>query len=201
MAEPFDVDALASLYRRGPGGVRLCSIPLCERAYRTRGMCMRHYRNWKRTGNPLRTKPACDIAGCQCGGKVHGAEARIEQPSPPPPPATAEHKPKRRTKPKPPAPPWKPGVPDWLDLDRLAGHTPADAWSDQAACAHTKSDLFFPNRTADAAYGPALDICARCPVRLDCLAAHLDEKWGCFAATPTQRRHVRRALAARRSAA
>lgn len=40
-------------------------------------------------------------------------------------------------------------------------------WHDEAACSGSNADLFFPERGAD--QRPAKAICARCPVRLDCL--------------------------------
>ena len=40
-------------------------------------------------------------------------------------------------------------------------------WRQQAACRDSDTNVFFPDSDADA--GPALAICAVCPVRIECL--------------------------------
>lgn len=50
------------------------------------------------------------------------------------------------------------------DLDTLV--FPGD-WADQALCAQTDPDLFFPDQGQPSA--PAKAICRTCPVRAECL--------------------------------
>ena len=66
-------------------------------------------------------------------------------------------------------------------------------WRREAACRDSDTNLFFPDSDNDA--GPALAICASCPVRDECLEFALstnqpDGVWG--GATETQRRRLRR---------
>jgi WhiB family redox-sensing transcriptional regulator len=67
------------------------------------------------------------------------------------------------------------------------------AWREEAACRDEDTDIFFPLTDEDA--GPALEICASCPVREECLEFALitrqdDGVWGGL--TETQRRRLRR---------
>jgi WhiB family redox-sensing transcriptional regulator len=63
---------------------------------------------------------------------------------------------------------------------------PPSYWRDDAACAQTDPDLFFPtgdNMTARAQAQQAKGICAGCPVRRECLAWALETRqdqgvWG-----------------------
>ena len=51
------------------------------------------------------------------------------------------------------------------------------SWCKDAACLGTDVAMFFPERNAPTE--PALAICARCPVRAECLAAADDDGiWG-----------------------
>lgn len=66
-------------------------------------------------------------------------------------------------------------------------------WREQAACRASDTALFFPESDDDA--GPAIAICATCPVREACLEFALstnqtDGIWG--GATATERRRIRR---------
>jgi WhiB family redox-sensing transcriptional regulator len=66
-------------------------------------------------------------------------------------------------------------------------------WRDEVACRDEDTDIFFPLTDEDA--GPALAICATCPVREECLEFALitrqdDGVWGGL--TETQRRRLRR---------
>ena len=66
-------------------------------------------------------------------------------------------------------------------------------WRDHAACRGEPTDLFFIGRGESGA--PAKAICARCPVRLECLIDVLERplKFGIFAGlTEFERRPVRR---------
>ena len=70
-------------------------------------------------------------------------------------------------------------------------------WRAKAACRDLDTDLFFPDSEADA--GPALEVCAVCPVRAECLEWALatrqhDGIWG--GATETARKRIRRRRAA-----
>ena len=71
-------------------------------------------------------------------------------------------------------------------------------WRERAACRDLDTDIFFPDSEADA--GPALEVCAVCPVRMECLEWAIETRqhdgiWG--GATETERKRIRR----RRSAA
>ncbi len=89
-------------------------------------------------------------------------------------------------------------------FDFPAAVVPAEfeTWRDDAACKGLadQDGLFFPNaQTGETpAYGPALNVCRTCPVRLPCLDYALREKmledgvWGGY--TPKQRKAVRRSF-------
>jgi len=49
----------------------------------------------------------------------------------------------------------------------LFDNQPAPAWRTDAACAEVGGELFYPAPNESAA--PAKRVCARCPVRRDCL--------------------------------
>ena len=71
------------------------------------------------------------------------------------------------------------------------------AWTDQAACRGTDTEIFFPANADEEA--EALSICATCPVRAQCLEYAVRNKeiygiWG--GTTPEQRRGIRRERAA-----
>jgi len=71
------------------------------------------------------------------------------------------------------------------------------AWTQQAACRGTETEIFFPANPAEEA--EALSICASCPVRTQCLdyAIRNRETYGIWGgATPEQRRRMRRVRAA-----
>lgn len=79
-----------------------------------------------------------------------------------------------------------------------------DRWEDRATCADLSVDasmaIFFPSenskdRDAESTkFDRAKAICAQCPVIVECLDAHIDERWGCFAGTsPRERRAIRTA--------
>ncbi len=66
-------------------------------------------------------------------------------------------------------------------------------WKSDAACRTVDTSIFFPENEAAAA--PALAVCARCPVREQCLDFALETRqhdgiWG--GATETERRRLRR---------
>lgn len=62
------------------------------------------------------------------------------------------------------------------------------SWHDQAACAGA-TDVFFSDRSIPQAKA----ICAGCPVREECLAENLGEKFGVFGGTtPRERARLRR---------
>lgn len=93
-------------------------------------------------------------------------------------------------------------VPDDIDLDHLqaALDAPRDwDWLAHARCLGEPDELFFPTERARSAYLPGIRICQGCPVRYPCLAAHLDEKWGCFGGTTDgERKTIRVAIGLRR---
>ena len=68
-------------------------------------------------------------------------------------------------------------------------------WKADAACRDLDTDIFFPD--SDAQAGPALEVCASCPVREACLDFALrtrqhDGVWGGH--TESERRRLRRRL-------
>ena len=74
----------------------------------------------------------------------------------------------------------------------LAARTSPSGWRARGLCLRTNPDLFFPQPTDDP--GPALAVCATCPVRAECLAAALElgdceGVWG--GTLPEERRAMR----------
>ncbi len=59
------------------------------------------------------------------------------------------------------------GIPRVSPLPGLARARPP-AWAERALCAQADPDLWFPDRGDSAR--PAQKVCARCPVRVPCLA-------------------------------
>ena len=71
------------------------------------------------------------------------------------------------------------------------------AWTQQAACRGTETEIFYPVTSDEEA--EALSICATCPVRAQCLdyAIRNRETYGIWGGTtPEQRRRIRRERAA-----
>jgi len=69
------------------------------------------------------------------------------------------------------------------------------AWRSRALCVGADEDLFFPQTGKSARAAKA--ICARCPVRMRCLAEALDngETYGVWGGlTPEERRQLKRRL-------
>lgn len=67
------------------------------------------------------------------------------------------------------------------------------AWLDQAVCAQTDPDAFFPEKGGSAR--PAKAVCAVCPVRAECLeyALEHDERHGVWGGlSERDRRHLQR---------
>lgn len=65
------------------------------------------------------------------------------------------------------------------------------AWEEQAACRNSPADLWFPELGDTGT--DAKRVCRRCPVRQECLDAHLFEKFGVYGGmTEKERRHERR---------
>ncbi len=76
-------------------------------------------------------------------------------------------------------------------------------WRQDAACRGADTDVFFP--VTDEEAGPALAICATCPVREECLEFALvtrqeDGVWGGLTETERRRLRRRRREEARRAA-
>lgn len=55
-----------------------------------------------------------------------------------------------------------------------------DDWRDQALCAQTDPELFFPEYGMPGRWADAKKVCGRCPVQVECLADALvtDERYG-----------------------
>lgn len=82
-------------------------------------------------------------------------------------------------------------VPATIDLERLAATQPRPSWGADAACTGERYGLFYPpgKNPLEAAYADGKAICEeRCPVRYDCLAAHLDTPDGCMGGTTPKER-------------
>ncbi len=82
---------------------------------------------------------------------------------------------------------------------------PEEHWRRRAACAGFDTAFFFPEDEDEAATG-AREICARCPVREDCLEYALANRqdegiWGGLTGGERRRLRRRRRDAARRAAA
>lgn len=58
-----------------------------------------------------------------------------------------------------------------------------ERWRQRSACLGCDPDLFYPARGANQQREEALAICAVCPVREECLEAHLFEEEGVFGGT------------------
>jgi len=70
-----------------------------------------------------------------------------------------------------------------------------DRWLQDAACRGVETEVFFPERGDTMRHREAMSVCAGCPVRLDCLAANINEGPGVFGGTSAvERRRLRRRL-------
>lgn len=84
---------------------------------------------------------------------------------------------------------------DALFVDRDT--EPDDDWQDRGLCAEVDPDLFFPEKGGSVR--EAKRVCARCPVRVECLEEALanDERFGVWGGlSETDRRRLRRRVAA-----
>ena len=75
-------------------------------------------------------------------------------------------------------------------------------WRAKAACRDLDTEIFFPDSESEAA--PALEVCASCPVRMECLEWAIatrqhDGIWG--GTTETERKRIRRRRSATKTAA
>lgn len=78
---------------------------------------------------------------------------------------------------------------------------PDMSWTDRGACVGEPPEIFFPGQGEDASL--AKGICARCPVRVDCLdfALSTTERFGIWGGlSERERRRIRRARAQERRA-
>lgn len=155
---------------------RTCSTPGCYRVAEARGLCKRHYSADQRAARAGDREPK----RCACGAPISRRARRCGMCSP----ST------RRAR----------GV----DLDALAERirNPRRDWRSERACAGVDPDVFYPTSTSVHEAQPALDVCAQCPVTLDCLAYALRVHrsnfydfgvWG--RTTPLDRRAIRRRVA------
>ncbi len=92
----------------------------------------------------------------------------------------------------------------WALYDRHTEENGWQGWRHQAACRDLDTNLFFPDGEGAgvaAQVAEAKAVCARCPVREDCLdfALASDQSYGIFGGlTETERRSLRRRLARQR---
>jgi hypothetical protein len=74
----------------------------------------------------------------------------------------------------------------------LPGYKPPELWVDQAVCAQTDPEAFFPEKGETAR--PALRVCSVCPVREPCLEEALNDRLkGVWGGTTERRRQAIRA--------
>ena len=67
------------------------------------------------------------------------------------------------------------------------------SWEKRAACRGADPELFFPERGDTYSVQAAKAVCARCPVRAECLEEHLGEKQGVWGGmSEYERRAIRR---------
>ena len=81
-------------------------------------------------------------------------------------------------------------------LRELAGFRRRYGWMDRAACAQVGGDMWYPEQGESVE--PAKQVCARCPVKAECLdfALETGDRWGVWGAlSDRQRRAVRRSRA------
>jgi WhiB family redox-sensing transcriptional regulator len=84
-----------------------------------------------------------------------------------------------------------------IDLDvpvipALVSAAEGSSWQDDALCAQTDPELFFPEKGGTTA--PAKRVCRACPVRPECLewALDADERFGVLGGlSPRERRRLR----------
>jgi WhiB family transcriptional regulator, redox-sensing transcriptional regulator len=103
---------------------------------------------------------------------------------------------------------WRPRQDAADDIaDVLAGtllHAAAAelSWMDQARCAETDPEAFFPEKSENSR--DAKRVCAECPVRAECAGYAIENfiQWGVWGGlTPRERADVRRARARQRAVA
>ena len=78
-------------------------------------------------------------------------------------------------------------------LDALFDDSEVDSWQSRASCAQVDPDLFFPDQGGQVR--TPKQVCARCPVRVDCLDYALtnDERHGVWGGlSERERRQLRR---------
>ena len=80
-------------------------------------------------------------------------------------------------------------------IAQLIGTNAIPEWVDDALCAQTDPDAFYPEKGAGKAeHDKAKHVCAKCPVRSDCLewAISTDERYGIWGGlSERQRRRVK----------
>ena len=66
-------------------------------------------------------------------------------------------------------------------------------WRDLALCQEVGTDIFFPEKSEAVAAMRARSVCARCEVKVECLAAGMDEEHGIWGGlTAVERRQLRK---------
>jgi hypothetical protein len=88
----------------------------------------------------------------------------------------------------------------WVDLDALwelvRNPDPKQRWRDWRNCRPEHTDWFFTERTPEGARlrKKAADLCAGCPVRVECLAASIHDQWAYVGGTSANDRKVLRVV-------
>jgi WhiB family transcriptional regulator, redox-sensing transcriptional regulator len=65
---------------------------------------------------------------------------------------------------------------------------PNGDWTEQALCAQTDPEAFFPDKGGSTRH--AKKVCANCPVRAECLEANLTQRFGIYGGLSERERRV-----------
>ena len=64
------------------------------------------------------------------------------------------------------------------------------AWTERAACRGMDPEVFFPERGDSRSIARAKEVCADCPVQVECLEANAMERSGIYGGTTALERRV-----------
>jgi WhiB family redox-sensing transcriptional regulator len=71
-------------------------------------------------------------------------------------------------------------------------NTVGTSWRDHAACRGLDPEIFFPGSSERVKFDIAMSVCGECPVRTQCLDAHLMENEGIWGGTSGKQRKAMR---------
>lgn len=164
----------------------LCVVDGCEGRKKARGFCSKHYAEWRHRHGQHR----CTEEFCREPVHARGLCDHHYRQLPEIKATTYAYK--RRYRAKYPFTNGKPPRP-----------RPSEEWRNEAFCTPEKSGLsleeidwmFFPPRGHNEAAAAAKEVCARCPVRVECVEYAIETRqwWGIWGGTtPRQRQRIRR---------